>query len=191
MARILSTALIIAALTQGPVLHAQAGLRPLPSGRATSEVTLQYPQDQRPPGFQPLRIRVDYGQPHLRGRVLHTDSLVPYDSIWRTGANASTTLSTDVDLVLGGVNLPKGRYQLMTLPSRKGWKLIVQEDKGQLMADYSAAADIARIDLKQSTLPAPLESLTFWLIPSLVSPPQGELRLAWGTTMLSTTWMMK
>ena len=38
-------------------------------------------------------IRVDYGQPHLRGRKILTDSLIPYDKVWRTGANAATTLT--------------------------------------------------------------------------------------------------
>ena len=137
-------------------------------------------------------IKLDYGQPHLRGRALHTDSLVPYDKPWRLGANASTSLSTDVDLVLGGVTVPKGNYVLYALPGRAGWKLIVQKSAGQSAMEYAAANDFARIDLKRRELSSPMESLTMWLIPSLdPGPARGELRFAWGTEELSVPWTVK
>ena len=177
------------------MLDAQATLRPAPSGRATSEVTLSYPRDQTPAGAQPVTIRLDYGQPHLRGRTLHTDSLVPYDQPWRTGANAPTTLTTGVDLTIGGQTVPKGAYVVFTLPSRSGWKLILQKGDSASMAaaaQYNPANDFVRIDLKQQTLPAPLESLTMWLIPATAPGlGHGELRIAWGTTMHSTVWVVK
>src|SRR4051812_22226293 len=185
--------LLVLALTATAsiTLRAQAALRPAPSGRATSEVSLVYPQGQAPAGAQPMSIRLDYGQPHLRGRVLHTDSLVPYDKAWRTGANAATTLKTDVDLVLGGATLPKGSYVLYTLPSRAGWKLIIQRPANQT-ADYDPSLDITRVDMRQQSLASPVESLTMWLIPSTqVGAARGELRMAWGTTSLSTDWMVK
>jgi hypothetical protein len=169
-----------------------AALRPAPSGRATSEVTLVYPEGQTPQGATPATIRLDYGQPHLRGRALHTDSLVPYGKPWRTGANAATTLRTDVDLVLGGTTLPRGTYVLLTLPSRAGWKLIVQKGEAQSAEQYDAANDVARVDLRRRTLREPVESLTMWLIPSRdAGQARGELRLAWGTVELSTGWSVK
>ena len=140
-------------------------------------------------------IRIDYGQPHLRGRKLLTDSLIPYDKPWRTGANAATTLTTDVDLILGGTTLPKGKYVIQTFPSRAGWKLLIQKEViPPTPADtpYNPANDLARIDLRQTALPAPLESLTIWLIPSRQpGTPRGELILAWGTIALATDWAMK
>jgi hypothetical protein len=175
-------------------LLAQAQLRPAPSGRATSEVTLAYPREQgaqAPQDTQPITIKLDYGQPHLRGRALHTDSLVPYDKPWRTGANNPTTLTTGVDLVLGGAAIPAGTYVLYTLPSKAGWKLIVQRSAGQ-SGDYDPANDVARVDLRRQTLAAPLESLTMWLVPSTApGAARGELRLAWGTNLLSTDWTVK
>ena len=169
--------------------HAQAGLRPAPSGRATTTVTLAPP---RGVAGEPARITVDYGQPHLRGRHLNTDSLVPYDTPWRTGANDLTTLTTGVDLTLGGVNLPKGTYVLYTLPSRSGWKLIVQRSVGQSPTAYDATHDVGRVDLRQQRLTTPIESLSIWLIPSSQpGPARGELRLAWGTVSLSTDWTAK
>ena len=180
-------------------LQAQGAMRVAPSGRATTEVTLTLADSAARAAAQPATIRIDYGQPHLRGRRLFTDSLVPYDSVWRTGANAATTLTTDVDLVVGGARVPKGRYVLQTLPTRAGWKLLIQTDAPQPPAGAAPggaapapARDVARVDLRRTTLPAPLESLTFWLVPS-TQPGQarGELRLAWGTTALATTWAVR
>jgi hypothetical protein len=166
---------------------AQADLRPQPSGRATTEVVLADPRVQDPT-VTPLSIKIDYGVPHLRGRTLHTADLVPYDVPWRTGANAATTLTTPVDLMIGGTAVPKGAYVVLTLPSRTGWKLILQKS-GQ--APGVPAADFARIDLRQTTLTQPLESLTIWLIPATATDAaRGELRLAWGTVQLSTDWVV-
>lgn len=175
-----------------PLAAQQSALRAAPSGRATTEVTLSYPREQAPPNAQPMKIRIDYGQPHLRGRTLHTDSLVPYDKPWRTGANSATTLTTDVDLVIGGAAVPKGSYVVYTLPGKAGWKLILQSSTGQSAMQYDAAHDVARIDLRVTTLGTPMESLTFWLIPSREpGAPRGELRMAWGSTQLSTDWALK
>ena len=58
-------------------LEAQTALRPQPSGRATSEVVLAYPQGQTPPGAASVSIKIDYGVPHLRGRTLHEGEADP------------------------------------------------------------------------------------------------------------------
>ncbi|MDP1859963.1 MAG: DUF2911 domain-containing protein [Gemmatimonadaceae bacterium] len=175
---------------------AHGAMRVAPSGQAITEVVLTLVDSAARAAAKPSKIRIDYGQPHLRGRALLTDSLVPYDKAWRTGANGATMLTTDVDLVIGGSNVPKGTYVLQTMPSRTGWKLLVQKEMGATpMAaamSYDPALDIARIDMRQSTLSAPLESLTFWLIPSRQpGSPKGELRMAWGAVALSTDWSVK
>ncbi len=174
------------------VLPAQATLRAAPSTRATSEVTLSYPQGQGPTGAKPMTIRLDYGQPHLRSRSLHTDSLVPYDKPWRAGANAATRLTTDVDLVLGGATLPKGTYVLFTLPSRAGWKLIIQKNGPEPEVTYDAANDVSRVDLRRRELAEPVESLTMSLIPATgTGAAHGELRISWGTFTLAADWSVK
>ena len=188
-------ALALSAAVAAP-LAAQGAMRAMPSGRATTEVTLTLVDSAARAAAQPARIRIDYGQPHLRGRSLHTDSLVPYDRPWRTGANDATTLTTDVELVLGGATLPKGSYVLQTLPSRGGWKLLVQKPVAPSPTGEAApndpANEVARIDLRQTALPMPLESLTMWLIPSTQpGAARGELRLAWGTVALATDWTVR
>lgn len=183
---------VVLTFAAAATLPAQAALRAAPSSRGTSEVTLAFPRDSAPEGAQPVKIRLDYGQPHLRGRQLHTDSLVPYDKVWRTGANAPTTLHSDVDLTLGGATVPKGTYVLYTLPSRTTWKLILQKNAGQSPMEYDAANDVIRIDLRRRELAAPIESLSMTLIPSLEpGPARGELRLAWGMEEFATDWSVK
>ena len=189
LALALLTTVAGSARAQGP-MSAQA------SGRATTEVTLTLVDSAARAAAQPSRIRIDYGQPHLRGRTLHTETLVPFDKVWRLGANGATMLTTDVDLVIGGAAVPKGSYVLQAMPSRAGWKLLVQKDMGAspmaAAMTYKPDNDVAQVALRQSTLPAPIESLTMWLIPSTAAGvARGELRLAWGTTMLATDWTTK
>jgi len=183
----------IAAAAVASVADAQATLRPAPSGRGIAEVVLSVPGATAPAGTAPTVIRIDYGQPHLRGRRLHVDTtLVPYDRVWRTGANATTTFRTDVDLTIGGSPLAKGTYVLFTLPTAAGWKLILQKNENQSADEYSTSLDVLRIDLRKRTLTAPLESLTFWLIPSTAEGAgRGELRFAWGMDELSTDWVVR
>ena len=188
---------LVLAISLAPVtsLDAQAPMSAVPSGRGTSEVTLLLVDSVARAAAKPSIIRIDYGQPHLRGRKILTDSLVPYDKPWRTGANAATTLTTDVDLILGGKAIPKGKYVVQTLPSRTGWKLLIQkEPTSPPVADapYDPKNDFARIDLRQTTLPAPLESLTMWLIPARGSGgPRGDLIIVWGNISLATDWSVK
>ena len=183
----------ILAIAVATAAQAQGGLRPAPSGHGIAEVTLSATAgapaaDATPPAV----IRVDYGQPHLRGRKLHADGLVPYDQAWRTGANALTTFRTDVDLTIGGAPLAKGTYVLFSWPTAKGWKLIFQKNENQSATEYSPALDLLRIDLRHRVRTEPVESLTFWLIPSTTpGVGRGELRFAWGADELSTDWVVR
>lgn len=173
-------------------LAAQTALRAAPSTHATNEVLLSPVEQQGLSGAKPLTIKLDYGQPNLRGRTLHTDSLVPYDKPWRMGANAATRLITDVDIVLGGKMLMKGTYVLFAIPSRTAWKLIIQKDQPEPEVTYDAANDMMRIDLRHRTLTEPVESLTMSLIPVVgTGPAHGELRITWGTFAVSTDWSVK
>lgn len=187
-------AVLIVLATTASTVAAQAPAAQLsaqPSTRATAIVNLTPPRGTQ--GIEPQRIRIEYGQPHLRGRALHTPGFVPLDSVWRLGANEATELETGVDLTIGGRPVPKGTYTLFALPTASGWKLIVNKNTGQWGTDYKAEHDLVRVDLRRKTLPAPIESLSIWLIPSAQrgAAPSGELRIAFGTTELSTDWSMR
>ena len=80
----------------------------------------------------PARIAIDYGQPHMRGRnVIGMPGVVPWDSVWRTGANMATQLNTEVDITIGNAFIPRGTYTLFSLPTRSGWKLVVSREVNQ------------------------------------------------------------
>jgi len=142
----------------------------------------------------PARIAIDYGQPHLRGRnVIGMPDVVPWDSVWRAGANMSTQLTAEVDMTIGNTFIPRGIYTLFALPTRNGWKLIVSKEVLKWGTDYDPKQDFARIDLRSRSLAEPIESLTFWLVPALENQPSttfphGALKFAWGTIELSTDW---
>lgn len=138
----------------------------------------------------PAEIRIDYGQPHARGRRV-MGVVVPFDTVWRTGANLATTLTTDVDLVVGDAAVPRGVYTLFTLPSRDGWTLIVNRQTGQWGTDYDPRHDLARVALRSRTLREPAESLSFFLIPARDGSPRGVMRIVWGDTELSTDWRVR
>jgi len=187
--------------TAAPAQQAPRIPRATASTRASVQVLIDSRFDSKEGGWfgalnlaGPARIIIDYGQPHLRGRnVIGMPGVVPWDSVWRTGANLATQLSTEVDMTIGNTFVPRGVYSLFSLPTRNGWKLVISKAVLQWGTDYDPSKDFARIDLRQRTLPEPIESLTFWLIPAIENPPSatfphGVLKFAWGTTELSTDW---
>ncbi len=68
-------------------------------------------------------VTVTYSAPYKKGRPIF-GSLVPYNQIWRTGANEPTTFTTTTPLSIDGSQLPKGTYTLWTIPGEKSWKII-------------------------------------------------------------------
>jgi hypothetical protein len=107
-------------------------------------------------------VTIKYSRPSVKGRQIF-GGLVPYDKVWRTGANAATSLSTDTDLVIGGTTVPKGNYTLYTLPSQNGWKLIINKETGQWGTKYDQSQDLARVDMKSTKLSSPVEEFTISL----------------------------
>lgn len=124
---------------------------------------------------------VDYSRPSRRGRVIF-GNVVPWDRVWRTGANQATHFTTAADLLMGGVRVPAGTYTLWTLPSPAGWKLIVNRQTNQWGTEYHAEQDLARIDMTVETLPSPVEQFT---IAIETRGTGGVLSLTWDTTRAS------
>ncbi len=112
--------------------------------------------------------------------------------VWRFGANTSTTMTTDVDLVVGGLTVPKGSYSLYTETTATGaWKLIINSNTGQWGTEYLADKDLGRVALTSKTLTNPVESFTVWMVPAGDGSPKGDLRFAWGSREFTTTWAAK
>jgi hypothetical protein len=75
-------------------------------------------------------VSITYSSPSVKGRKIW-GGLVPYDKVWRAGANEATIIETDKDLVVGGKKLPAGKYSLYTLPGEKQWQIIFNSQTGQ------------------------------------------------------------
>jgi hypothetical protein len=125
-------------------------------------------------------VTVDYSRPLRRGRTLVGD-LIPYDRVWRTGANAATQLTTSAPIELAGVPLHPGTYTLWTLPTRGGVSLIINGQSGQWGTDYDARRDVARRPMTVDALPGNADQFTIRI------EPAGRLVMEWGSFQWSAT----
>lgn len=193
MRRPVALALVAAAVASSPVLAQQApaqppALRVAPSARATAVMTLTTGVR----GAAPLTIKVDYGQPFARGRKVEGE-LIPNDTIWRTGANAATAFTTDVDLMVGTVAVPKGSYTLYTRWSPKsGMQLVISKQTGQWGTEYSQAQDLGRVAMTRRELAEAQDAFTIALVPNMPPMgPSGTLRMAWGRSEFAVPFSLK
>jgi len=141
-----------------------------------------------PPGTASVKfddgktVTIDYSRPSMRNRKIF-GGLVPYGQIWRTGANAATSLKTDVNLTIGGAAVPAGSYTLFTIPSETGWKLIINKQTGEWGTDYDEKQDLARVDMKVANNAAPTETFTISL--DKTGGSSATLKLDWANTTAS------
>src|SRR5260370_34638503 len=92
--------------------------------------------------------------------------LVPYNEVWRTGADEATTLRTDVDLDINGLKVPKGVYALFTIPKENSWTLIVNKTAKQWGAfSYKETTDLGRTNMTVSKADSPVWQFTISLAP--------------------------
>lgn len=150
----------------------QADKSKRPSPPATAEVTFA----------DGKKVTIDYSRPSMKGRKIY-GGLVPFGQVWRTGANEATSLKTDVDLTIGGTTIPAGSYTLWTVPNQNSWKLIINKQTGQWGTNYDQAQDLARVEMKVSSLPQPVEQFTITLEKN--GSDSATLNLDWETTRAS------
>jgi len=121
---------------------------------------------------------VDYGRPLLRGRTLLGD-VIPYDYVWRTGANAATQFTTSAPIKLAGMQVPAGKYTLFTVPHASGVDLIINKQTGQWGTEYNRSLDLATARMKSEVPSTPVEKFTISIIPG--DNQHGSLVLEWGS----------
>ena len=121
---------------------------------------------------------VEYSRPLLRGRVLLGD-VIPYDRVWRTGANAATQFKTSAPIKLAGMRVPAGTYTLFTAPHTNGVDLIVNKRRGEWGTEYQGSLDLGAARMISEVTPAPVEEFTISIIPGDVR--HGKLVLEWGS----------
>lgn len=125
---------------------------------------------------------VDYGRPMVRERTVWGGALVPYDSVWRAGANDATHLFTTRVLNFGAVTVPPGSYTLWIQHTRNGTFLIVNRQTGQWGTIYDPARDVGRIPMQVSAAPSHIEELTVAV--RALGGNRGAIEFAWGPSIL-------
>ncbi len=125
------------------------------SDSETSEMEEIPAQDQRSSPLRSLEgkigetnVLIQYGAPSVRGRVVWGD-LVPYNEVWRTGANESTFVDFDTNVIVEGKELKAGRYSLFTIPKSSGnWTVIfnAEWDLEHGHFQYKEENDVLRVE---------------------------------------------
>ena len=110
-------------------------------------------------------VKICYGRPSLRGRVMIGGEAVPYDTLWRTGANEPTTIYSPIALDVAGVKAPAGKWTLYTVPGETEWQIIVNKSTTQWGEEHGYTAEVraqevGRGKVKSESVKAPIEMFT-------------------------------
>jgi hypothetical protein len=132
-------------------------------------------------------VKVCYGRPSSRGRVMLGGSDVPYGKLWRTGANEPTIFYTPVAVTVAGIKVSPGVYSLYTVPGASEWEIIVnrsisQWGKEDQYTDEIKAQELGRAKVKTEKLSKPLETFTIRAEPG---GSKAALVLEWEKTRVS------
>jgi tetratricopeptide (TPR) repeat protein len=128
-------------------------------------------------------VEVSYSRPGVKGRQIFGD-LVPYDKVWRTGANNPTTITFGDEVTIGGKNIPAGKYGLLTIPGQQEWTIIITKATDVSNASaYKEADDVVRVKAKAEEMPIPVE--TFLITFSNIKPTSMDAMLIWDKTIIS------
>jgi hypothetical protein len=129
-------------------------------------------------------IAIAYASPRVNGRqgkIFTKDGLIGHDPtypVWRAGANAATTLTTDAGLKIGKLVAPKGTYTLyVDITDPAHWVLVVNKQTGQWGTKYDKTQDLGRVPMKMAVPPAMVEELKYTLVD--LGKGKGKLTLAW------------
>lgn len=128
-------------------------------------------------------VSITYGSPSVRGRKIW-GKLVPFDKVWRTGANEVTQIETDKALTIEGKRLAKGKYSIYTIPGESDWKVIFNSEIGQWgtightgKTTRKSNKDVLIVTVKSKKAPKLAESLIFQI-------NKDEIILAWENLVL-------
>ena len=127
-------------------------------------------------------IELSYSRPGIKGRKIFGD-LVPFDKVWRTGANQATTLTFGDAVTIDGTKIPAGKYGLLSIPGANEWTLIIthQLDVTSPTA-YKPDQDVVRIKVSPHQMPFSVE--TFTILFSDVTSNSCNLQILWDNVIV-------
>ena len=146
------------------------------------------------------RVTITYGRPYTKdprtGEAREIwGTLVPYDKVWRTGADEATILITQKPIMFGDTTVPAGAYTLWTLPKDDGTaKLIINKQIGQWgvgSGSYDEKQDLARIDLKKDVTDKTADQFTIAITKIAAGTGGGTIRLIWANTQYTADFTVQ
>jgi len=145
-----SAAMVVAAMTISVNAFGQEAKKPAsPAMTATGKI-------------KDANITIAYSSPSVKERKVWGE-LVPYNKVWRAGANDATTFETSKDITVQGKKLPAGKYSFFLIPKESGtWTAVFNKEPKQWGAyKYEESKDALRVDVKTKALPATQENLVY------------------------------
>lgn len=170
--QLLTTAMIAVAVAVGwQPAKAQVKLPPASSSQTVTQ------------GLGISTVTLTYSRPNMNGREIF-GGLVPYDEVWRTGANSLPLLTFDGTVMIAGTPVEAGTYGLLTIPGKDKWTVIFSKNTEQWGAySYNQEEDLFRFDVKPEGLSEPVE--TFTISFSDVQPQSAQLDIIWEQSKIS------
>ncbi|MGB0524991.1 MAG: DUF2911 domain-containing protein [Flammeovirgaceae bacterium] len=135
------------------------------------------PYEKATAKIKDTKITINYSSPRTKGRKIW-GGLVPYDEVWRTGADEATVFETSTKLMVEGKELLPGKYALFTIPNEEEWTVIFNNVHNQWGAfNYEESKDALRVKVKPMTVEESKENMTFYILET--GDGEGEIKLAW------------
>jgi hypothetical protein len=127
-------------------------------------------------------IEIDYSRPSVKGREIF-GGLIPYDKVWRTGANSATKVIFSTPVKLNGTDVPAGTYALMTIPGKNEWTVIINKGSDQWGAyKYDEKQDVARFKATPKQIDRSIE--TFSIDLNEIRDDSASLNIVWDKTVV-------
>ena len=129
-------------------------------------------------------VSLEYSRPGVKGRAIFGD-LVPFDKIWRTGANQATKITFSDDVTLEGKEVPAGTYAIYSMPGKSEWTVMIYKDLsiGGNVSKYDEAQELTRFTVKPEALDREVESMTMFI--DHLRNDGAHIYLAWAKTQIS------
>lgn len=134
-------------------------------------------------GTDKAMVRITYNRPAKNGREIF-GKLVPFDKVWRAGANEAPEIKFYQDVTVGGKKIPAGNYALLTIPTEKEWTVILSSDVDQWGAySYNPALDVARVTAPVQKIETPLENFSIQFAKK--DAKTATMYMGWDTTVVA------
>ena len=123
-------------------------------------------------------VELSYSRPSMKGRTIF-GGLVPYDKVWRTGANANTKITFDKNVMIGGKEIKAGSYAIYTKPNVQSWEVYFYSDSSNWGTPEEWDTEKVVATVKASVVPMPMNVETFTITFDDISNESTNLAMLW------------